>query len=252
MKKLLVSTAILAALTGGAFAQTTNPATNHPTPPAPQQASASLLDGLLADSTKLSASLSNVAQNLNSVDGSINIATGRDYTGMTDGMAALSGGTGVNSIPFGSYSQVGSGVTARDLPASLLNILYPLTLTVADLSTTAIGAMQSGSMNSTVNAGGIVDRVSTTATASTTAVTASADAYGGIANALAFQNVAANSGDVNGSVQLKLADVNGTVGKIGTTAIGAMGSGGMTASMSGNMGGVTSNTASIVTALIGN
>ncbi len=248
MKKLLISTAILAALTGGAFAQTANPDTNHPAP-APQQTTTSLLSNLLLNASSLSASLSNVAQNLNSVDGSINVVTGRDYSGIYKNIDALNG---VDNVPFGSLSSIGTNVMGRDLPASLMNVLFPLTASLGDLSTTAIGAMQSGSMTGTVNAGGIVDRVSTAATASTTSANASAEAFGGISNALAFQNIAVNSGDVNGSVQLKLADVNSTVGKIGTTAIGAMGSGSLTASITGNMGGVTSNTDAIITALIGN
>ena len=132
-------------------------------------------------------------------------------------------------MPFGSFSQAGLSVIGRDLPANLLNVLNPLTLTLGDLSTTAIGAMQSGSMIATVNTSGIVNHVALAATGSTTSANSLADAYGGIANAVAFQNIAVNSGDVNGSVQLVLADVNATVGKIGTTAIGAMGSGSLTA-----------------------
>ena len=244
MKKLLLSTAILASLTGAAFA---DPATNHPAP-ATAQSSSSLLDNLLQDADELSVSLSNVAQNLNSVDGSINLTTIRDYSSLADGIDALNGS---GDVPFGSFSQAGLSVIGRDLPANLLNVLNPLTLTLGDLSTTAIGAMQSGSMTATVNTSGIVNHVALAATGSTTTANSLADAYGGIANAVAFQNIAVNSGDVNGSVQLMLADVNATVGKIGTTAIGAMGSGSLTATITGNMSGVFSDTTDIIYALTG-
>jgi len=249
MKKILASTAILAAMSGTAFAAAGDtPATNHPAP-GDAQSSASLLNDLLGNAATLSASLSNVAQNLNSVDGSINVDTNRDYSGLANGIDALSlDGT----IPFGSFSTVGSNVFSRDLPASLLNVLNPLTLTLGDLSTTSIGAMQSGALTGTVNAGGIVDRVSSAATASTTTANSAVDTYGGIAHNVAFQNIAVNSGDINGSVQLSLNDVNSAIGKIGTTAIGAMGSGSLTATVTGNMGNVTENTASIVNALVGN
>ncbi|MBI1172347.1 hypothetical protein GC209_13175 [bacterium] len=246
MKKLLVSTAMLALMTGAGFAQSV-PATNHPAP-ATAQTSVSLLDGLLANASALSASLSNVAQNLNSVDGSINVTTSRDYSGIASGINALSGG---GTTPFGSYSQVGTNVYGQDLPAALLGVLDPLTASLGDLSTTSIGAMQSGSITATVDASKIVSSVQDNATASTTSAMASADTYGGIANTLAFQNIAVNSGDINGSVQLALADVNSTVGKVATTAIGAMGSGSLTANITGNMGATTDATSAIVASLVG-
>ncbi|MCW1920539.1 hypothetical protein NX862_17410 [Rhodobacter sp. KR11] len=247
MKNLLVSTAILAALSGTAFAQAVDPATNHTV--SDSQQSQSLLSGLLDNATALSASLSNIAENLNAVDGSINVTTGRDYAGLADGIGALSSN---GDIPFGSFSQVNAAVYAQDLPANLLTVLNPTILSLGDLSTTAIGAMQSGSITGTINAGGIVDRVSTTAEASTTSATAMAENFGGISGLVSFQNIAVNSGDVNGSVQMSMNDVNATIGKIGTTAIGAMGSGSLTATITGNMAATQGSTAGIVTALVGN
>jgi len=248
MKKLLATSALFAVLGGAAFAASgDDPATNHAVNNTPAT-SGSLLDSLLADATDLSASLSNVAENLNNVDGSINLTTGRDYSGLASGIDSISGG---GSIPFGSFSTVNANVIGRDLPASLMNVLNPLTLTLGDLSTTAIGAMQSGSITGTVNAAGIVDRVSTEATGSTTSASAMAENFGGIGQTVAMQNIAVNQGDINGSVQLSRNDVNASLGKIGTTAIGAMGSGSLTASITGNMAAVSGSTAGIVNALVG-
>jgi len=259
MKNLLVSTAILAALSGTAFADavapaaTATPDTNHTVnSAAPTANNVSLLDKLLLNAGTLSASLSNVAQNLNNVDGSINVTTDRDYAGLASGIDALNGGTGVGTGPaFGSFSQVNANVYAQDLPANLMTVLNPTILALGDLSTTAIGAMQSGSITGTINAGGIVNRVSTTAEASTTSATASAENYGSIANTVAFQNIAVNAGDINGSVQLSMNDVNATIGKVGTTAIGAMGSGSLTATITGNMASTANSTSGIITALVG-
>jgi len=254
MKNLLVSTAILAALSGTAFAQavppatTAEPATNHTVNSgAASTNNVSLLDKLLANSTKLSASLSNVAQNLNNVDGSINVTTSRSFSGLATSIDALNG----LNFPFQSYSQTNANVFARDLPESVLRVLDPTILALGDLSTTAIGAMQSGSITGTINATGIVDRVSTTAEASTTSATAMAESFGGISDLVSFQNIAVNSGDINGSVQLSMNDVNATIGKIGTTAIGAMGSGSLTATISGNMAHVDNSAVGIINALVG-
>ncbi|MCW1920538.1 hypothetical protein NX862_17405 [Rhodobacter sp. KR11] len=247
MKHLLVSTAMLTLLAGAAFAATgDDPATNHAAPSSSQD-SASLLDNLLDNAANLSASLSNVAENLNHVDGSINVTTSRSFDGVAAGIDALNG----LDFPFQSYSQTNANVFARDLPDSVLRVLDPTILALGDLSTTAIGAMQSGSITGTINATGIVDRVSTTAEASTTSATAMADSFGGISDLVSFQNIAVNSGDVNGSVQLALNDVNATIGKIGTTAIGAMGSGSLTATISGNMAHVDNSAVGIINALVG-
>ena len=252
---------------------------------APAQAHAprpgTILTSFLNGATAFAATMADVAQNLHQVDGSVVVETTRnsaDIVAAIDtlarhNLAAPASGVGSsvysiglssdiedivaplsdpNSSPLSLFSTVGANVRARSLPVSLLNILNPLSLTMGDLSTTSIGAMQSGSMTGTLNAGGIVDRVTSAATSSTTTANAAVDSYGGIANTVAFQNIAVNSGDINGSVQLSLNDVTTRIGKIGTTAIGAMDSGALTASITGNMGHTTEMTASIVDALVGN
>jgi hypothetical protein len=215
--------------------------------PAPYQPN-SLLDNLLSNATNLQASLSNVAENLNNVNGSINVATSRSLTDMASVVDALSNG---GKIPFGSYSQVGANVYGQDLPASLLAVLNPTVASLGDLSTTAIGAMQSGSITATIDASGLVDKASSAATGSTTSANLAAETYGNIGNTLAFQNIANNAGAIDGSVTLALADVNATVGKVATTAIGAMGSGSLTANISGNMEGVARSSSGIIESLVG-
>lgn len=207
----------------------------------------SLLDNILADATALSASLSNVSQNLNDINGSIEVTTSRDYASVAAGITALSG----SYDGFGSFSQVNANVYGVDLPASLLTVLDPLTAELGDLSTTAIGTLQSGDMSGTFDASGVVNKVSSTADGSTTGASMLAETYGGIADALAMQNVSVNSGAIDGSVNLILADVDAKAGAIATTAIGALQSGAMTADVAGSMGAVTDTTSALVTSLVG-
>lgn len=233
MQKFLSTTAFVAAVAfgGSAFAQET---------------SSSLLDNILLDADSLSASLSNVAQNLNEVDGYIDIDTTRnmgDFTTIIDSLAGPNG--------FGSYSQVNSSVYGSDVPASLLNVLNPLTLELGNLSTTAIGALQSGNMTATFDASGLLAKASSTSEGLSTSAGMSAEQYGAIMNPVAMQNISVNSGYIDGSVNLALADVNTTVGNIGTTAIGALGSGAMTATISGQMGTATEVGSNLVNSLVG-
>ena len=211
--------------------------------------STSLLDNILADAELLSASLSNISQNLNDIDGSIDVTTLRDYEGMVNGIGALLGTA--PDATFGSFASVGDDVFSRDLPAELLDVLDPLTLTLGDLATTAIGTLQSGDLTASVDASGILTKVNETATGSTTTADRLGELYGSIGDTLAFQNISVNTGAIDGSVELILADVNAIAGGIATTAIGSLQSGAMEATIAGNMAGVTADTADIVRSLVG-
>jgi hypothetical protein len=246
MKHLLSTTALAAGLVFGGSAAFAQAAPSTPDP-VDAQASASLLDGILEDAAELSASLSNVSQNLNNINGSIEVGTGRDLEGIAAGISALIG----EYDGFGSFSTVNPNVFGVDLPASLLAVLDPLTLELGDLATTAIGTLQSGNMTGSFDASGLVNKVTSSATGGTTSADMLADTYGGIADAIAMQNISVNSGDINGSVDLILADVNTKVGGIATTAIGSLQSGAMTATVTGAMGAIDHNSAALVAALVG-
>lgn len=242
MKKLLSTTALIASFAAGAAFADPGTADGPHT-------SESLLDGILAAASDLSASISNISQNLNNIDGSISVTTDRDLAGVAGGIDSL---IGTNpSGGFGSFSQVNANVFGSDLPESLLAVLDPLTLTLGDLATTAIGTLQSGDMTGSFDASGLVTKVSSSAEGSTTGASMLAETYGNIANTLAMQNVSINSGAINGSVELILADVNTIAGGIATTAIGALQSGGLNVDVAGSMGDVTATTAGIVSALVG-
>lgn len=93
--------------------------------------STSLLDNILNNESKLSASASNISQNLNNIDGSIDVVTSLDFNGLIAGLGGIVGVIG----NFGSFNQAGDGVFARDVPETLLAVLDPLTLVLGDLAT---------------------------------------------------------------------------------------------------------------------
>jgi len=208
--------------------------------------SISLLDGILADATLLAASLSNISQNLNDIDGSIDVTTDRDLVNMGAIVTSLGGDDG-----FGSFSQAGNTVFGRDIPDTLLAVLDPLTLTLGDLATTAIGTLQSGNMTGSFDATNVLARVETSSTGTSTSANSMAEQFAGIADTVAMQNISVNTGAIDGSVALMLSDVNATVGGVATTAIGALQSGAMEASIAGSMGIVGDTTTGIVNALVG-
>jgi len=210
-------------------------------------ASTSLLDNILANATDLAASVSNISQNLNDIDGSIDVTTSRDFDGLVAGMAGLVG----DADSFGSFSQAGANVFGRDIPATLLAVLDPLTLELGALATTAIGTLQSGNMTGSFDADGLVSKVTTGATATGTTANAAAEQYAGIADTIAMQNISVNTGAIDGSVQLIMADVDAKASGIATTAIGALQSGTMAATVMGGMGAVTDHTSGIVESLVG-
>jgi hypothetical protein len=208
-----------------------------------------LLDGILSNASALSSSISNISQNLNDIDGSINVDTDRTIAEMTAVITALKG----ENPGFGSFSQVNPNVYASDLPASLLAVLNPLTLELGNLSTTAIGTLQSGNMTGKFDADGLVSKVTSAAgTGTSTNTSMLAEQYASIAGTIAMQNVSVNSGAINGTVNLLLDDVNTKVGSVATTAIGALQSGTMNADIAGAMGAQSQTlTTGIVTALVG-
>lgn len=214
MKKLLATTAIsMMAFTGAASAQT-------------------LLETILTNADDLVLSISNVAENIADIDASIEIDTTRDYAGIDTILATLMAGTS----PLGSYSQVSTTVFASDFELPDLAFLAPLETTIGDLSTTAIGALQSGSMDISITSTNLVEDLSVLAASSSTNATQMGETYASISGGLAFQNYAFNgAANLDANIVLTLADVNATVGNVATTAIGALGSGDMVVALVGSL-----------------
>lgn len=95
------------------------------------------------------------------------------------------------------------------------------TVDLGDLSTTALGAVNTGEITLGVNS--TVDEASTS---TTNAISAVMTQIGGSADTGALVlNVASNASAVNGSIQNTLLAVNGSVGDASTTALGAVNTG---------------------------
>ncbi|WP_319825985.1 hypothetical protein [Thalassovita sp.] len=201
-------------------------------------ASDNLIEALLASVGDVSASISNIAENSGYLDASIDIDTSRNLGAIEDVIATLMDSDGDNTIEsgegFGSLAQVGDNI-ARDFAMPDMSFLDPLQLTLGDLATTGIGAMQSGSMDVSFDASGLATLASDVSSGSTTMAESITETYGAIDAGLSFQNVAFNTADIDATINLLLNDVNTTAGNLATTAIGAMGSGDLTASITGRL-----------------
>ena len=200
----------------------------------------SQLDSLLANAGDLSASITNLAENQGDLDGSVDVTTSRNYLEILASLQAVT--TGTNDI--GSYASAGLETYARDVSFPNLAFLAPLEANLGDIATTAIGAMQSGSVNVSFDASGLQTMTSNISTGESTTASVIAETYGQIDSGLAIQNIAYNTagalGSVDAGIDLALADVNATVGNLATTAIGAMGSGNLTANIVGRLVGTPS------------
>jgi hypothetical protein len=184
----------------------------------PSYASTSLLSGILANAADLSANVSNISQNLNDIDGTIDVTTSRDFVGLVAGVDGLLGA--IDS--FGSFSQAIANVSGRDIPATLLAVLDPLTLEMGNLATTAIGALQSGTMAVWFDADGLLSKVTTASTSGMTTANTAAEQHAGIANSIIIQDISVNTGSIDGSVQLILANLDAKADAVATTVIGGL------------------------------
>lgn len=95
------------------------------------------------------------------------------------------------------------------------------TLNWGDMSTTALGAVNTGDITLGVNQA--VDQAKTTSTAAYSAV--AGQIGGDAATGALVLNIAANMTEVNGAIANTMNEVNGTVGDLSTTALGAVNTG---------------------------
>lgn len=95
------------------------------------------------------------------------------------------------------------------------------TVDLGDMSTTGLGAVNTGDITLGVNSA--VDEATTT---TTNAISAALGQVGGSADTGAIViNVASNAGAINGSINNVLNQVNGSIGNLSTTALGAVNTG---------------------------
>ncbi|MDE4061912.1 hypothetical protein [Phaeobacter gallaeciensis] len=133
--------------------------------------------------------------------------------------------TYVSTVIDGSIANPITGVTAATAEviagaATVTEFTLP-TVDLGDLSTTALGAVNTGEITLGVNSA--VDEAATT---TTRAISAAMTQIGGSADTGALVlNVAHNASAVNGSIQNTMIAVNGSIGSASTTALGAVNTG---------------------------
>lgn len=142
---------------------------------------------------------------LNSIDGSIT----NTMTGIQDATAA-----------------VGSDVLA----------FSEVQVDIGDLSTTVLGAVNTGDITLGVN-----QDVSEAISGTSSAVSASINQLGGVTDQTALVlNVASNATDVIGSVNNSFSSLNGSIGNVATTVLGAVNTGTITSGINAAVTGVQS------------
>ncbi len=199
MKKLLTTATILAVTAGTAFADVDD-----------QSVLERVMSSITATSmTKLNGVFANIAESYSgAIDGSIT----NSITGLTDPTAA-----------------VGSAVMAVE----------QVTVDIGNLSTTVLGAVNTGETTLGVN-----QDVTEAIAGSSSAVSNAITQLGGSADTSALVlNVASNVSDVTGSVKNTFTGLNGSVGNVATTVLGAVNTGtitsGINAAVSGVQSGIT-------------
>lgn len=140
----------------------------------------------------------------------------------------------------GSITNTITGATAATVEANsggaIATELALLAVDIGDMATTALGAVNTGTVALGVNA--VVDDASSS---TTRAITAAMTKVGGSADTSALLlNVASNNTYVQGSVQNTLFRMNGMNSDVSTTALGAVNTGAITSGIDATVQGIVS------------
>lgn len=145
---------------------------------------------------------------------------------------------GLSTTIDGSITNIIAGVTAATQEAvagaaTTIEFVLP-TVDLGDMSTTALGAVNTGTITLGVNSA--VDEASTS---TTRAISAVMTQIGGSADTGALVlNVASNASAVNGSIRNAMNAVNGSIGNLSTTALGAVNTGTITSGVNAAVAGI--------------
>lgn len=196
--------------------------------PEPEPAPPTVLERVLAqigastDIAPVNGMYVNIAENIGWADGA---GVDGSITNMTTGMTTA------------AVEAVAGAVIATEFTLP--------TIDLGNLSTTALGAVSTGTITLGVNSA--VDEAAST---TTRAISAAMIQIGGSADTGALLlNVANNTSAVNGSIQNTMIAVNGSIGSVNTTALGAVSTGnivpGVDAAVQGIVGMSGQNTSGL-------
>ena len=134
----------------------------------------------------------------------------------------------------GSISNTMVGITQATADVGSVIAMEEVTVDIGDLSTTVLGAVNTGDITLGVN-----QNVDEALAGSSSAVSATIQQLGGIANQTALVlNVASNATDVIGSVNNRFTALNGSIGNVATTVLGAVNTGTITSGINAAVTGV--------------
>lgn len=139
----------------------------------------------------------------------------------------------------GSITNVVAGLAegTRSVVATLdVSALNVVTVDLGDMSTTVLGAVNTGEITLGVNAG--IDEATSGAARAVSAVVTQLG--GGQDQGVLVLNVASNMAGVDGAIRNSMTAVNATIGNLATTTLGAV-----------NTGAITSGTNAIVQGIVG-
>ncbi|RID89885.1 hypothetical protein D2N39_20645 [Gemmobacter lutimaris] len=140
----------------------------------------------------------------------------------------------------GSISNAMTGITSATAAVGADVLAHSdVQIDIGDLSTTVLGAVNTGDMTLGVN-----QDVSEAISGTSSAVSSSIAQLGGVTDQTALVlNVASNATDVIGSVNNSFASLNGSIGNVATTVLGAVNTGtiisGINAAVTGTQSGIT-------------
>jgi len=142
----------------------------------------------------------------------------------------------------GSITNLITGVSAATAQAvagaGSATVFSMPTVDLGNMTTTVLGAVNTGEIALGVNA--TVDEAATT---TTRAISAAMTQIGGSADTGALVlNVASNAGSINGSIQNTMIALNGSIGSAGTTALGAVNTGTISSGVNAAVQGIVGMT----------
>lgn len=164
-------------------------------------------------------------------------AASNTFVGAYKPLASSTGAPVILNAIDGSITNTMNGIS--EATANVGNDVYAfeeVTVDIGDLSTTVLGAVNTGDITLGVN-----QDVSEAISGTSSAVSASINQLGGVTDQTALVlNVASNATDVIGSVNNSFTSLNGSIGNVATTVLGAVNTGTITSGINAAVTGVQS------------
>ncbi|MGI3166866.1 hypothetical protein [Pseudooceanicola sp. 200-1SW] len=212
------------------------------------------INTLIADTDEeVSALISSIAGNDATIDGSIDITVDGSAGGSLAGDFSTTTNDILDAAGSASFASSAANTGASEATEGALAIdwfednsvitegafageIGATTVDLGDVSATALGAVNNGTVDLTETAG-MIDSSSSAATSSTDSAADYALAAG---TGISVEQIAANTGEIIGTASINFSG-NGSIGEVGTTAAGAINTSTVTAAITGAVFGDGTN-----------